>query len=111
MSILDLNVEEEVMKIMIVKMKASFSPSAVYSRMKIGALDHTLEITERNILRIRKESVFFRICWEELLGCYDTVKPYMDYTPEGPGIVTITIDEDEPVKAKRAKTETGSIAK
>ena len=55
--------------------------------------------------------LFFRIRWEELLGCYDTVKPYMDYTPEGPGIVTITIDEDEPVKAKRAKTETGSIAK
>ena len=80
-SIFNINVEEEVMKIMIVKMKASFSPSAVYSRMKIGELDHTLEITERNILRIRKESVFFRICWE-LLGCYDTVKPYGE-APEG----------------------------
>ena len=110
-SIFNINVEEEVMKIMIVKMKASFSPSAVYSRMKIGALDYVLEITERNILRMREKSIFFRICWEELLGCYDTVKPYMDYTPERPGVVTITIDEDKPVKAKRAKTETGSIAK
>ena len=96
------------MKIMIVKMKASFSPSAVYSRMKIGALDHTLEITERNILRIRKESVFFRICWEELLGCYDTVKPYMDYAPEPMKgkceIELITLasssDEYEPVRVK-----------
>ena len=108
MSILDLNVEEEVMKVMIYKMKASFSPSAVFSRMKIGALDHTLEITERNILRIRKESVFFRICWEELLGCYDTVKPYMDYAPEPMKgkceIELITLasssDEYEPVRVK-----------
>ena len=52
MSIFNINVEEEVMKIMIVKMKASFSPSAVYSRMKIGALDHTLEITERNKIEL-----------------------------------------------------------
>ena len=95
------------MKIMIVKMKASFSPSAVYSRMKIGELDHTLEITERNILRIRKESVFFRICWE-LLGCYDTVKPYMNYAPEPMKgkceIELITLasssDEYEPVRVK-----------
>ena len=108
MSILDLNVEEEVMKVMIYKMKASFSPSAVFSRMKIGALDHKLEITERNILRIRKESVFFRICWEELLGCYDTVKPYMDYAPEPMKgkceIELITLasssDEYEPVRVK-----------
>ena len=35
----------------------------------------------------------------------------MGSTPEGPGVVVITIDEDKPVKAKRAKTETGSIAK
>ena len=81
-SIFDKDVEEEVMEILIVKMKAGFSPSVVYSRMEIGALENVLYITERNILRMREESIFFTICWEELLGCYDTVKPYMNYIPE-----------------------------
>ena len=100
---------------LILKMKAGFSPSVVYSRMKIGALDYVLEITERNILRMREKSIFFRICWEELLGCYDTVKPYMDYTPEpvrgGCEDDPITLDsemENELVKVKCEEEESGS---
>ena len=81
-SIFGKDVEEEVMEILIVKMKAGFSPSAVYSRMELGAIENVLYITERNILRMREESIFFRICWEELLGCYDTIKPYMSYIPK-----------------------------
>ena len=97
-SIFDKDVEEEVMEILILKMKAGFSPSVVYSRMEIGALENVLYITERNILRMREESIFFTICWEELLGCYDTVKPYMNYIPEpvrGQLYSIITLESDE----------------
>ena len=97
-SIFDKDVEEEVMEILIVKMKAGFSPSAVYSRMELGAIENVLYITERNILRMREESIFFTICWEELLGCYDTVKPYMNYIPEpvrGQLYSIITLESDE----------------
>ena len=93
-------------------MKAGLSPSAVYSRMKIGACGNVLEITERNILWMRKNSIFLKICWSSLLGCYDTVKPYMDYTPEpAKGECEddpINLDSEMEVKVKCEEEESGS---
>ena len=82
MSIFDINVEEQVMETLIFTMKTSCTPSELHKGMHIGFGEHILEITERNILRMRENSIFFRICWEELQGCYESVKPYMNYTPE-----------------------------
>lgn len=50
--------------------------------MKIGEMDNVLYITERSILRMRDDSALFRVCWGQLLGCYNNLKHYMDYVPE-----------------------------
>ena len=108
MSIFDINVEEQVMETLIFTMKTSCTPSELHKGMHIGFGEHLLEITERNILRMRENSIFFRICWEELQGCYESVKPYMNYTPEPIKgkceIELITLasssDEYEPVRVK-----------
>ena len=108
MSIFDINVEEQVMETLIFTMKTSCTPSELHKGMHIGFGEHLLEITERNILRMRENSIFFRICWEELQGCYESVKPYMNYTPEPMKgkceIELITLasssDEYEPVRVK-----------
>ena len=108
MSIFDINVEEQVMETLIFKMKTGCTPSELHKGMHIGFGKHLLEITERNILRMRENSIFFRICWEELQGCYESVKPYMNYTPEPMKgkceIELITLasgsDEYEPVRVK-----------
>ena len=31
---------------------------------------------------MRDNSALFRVCWGQLLGCYDNLNHYMDYTPE-----------------------------
>ena len=107
-SIFDWDVEEQVFKTLIYKMKTSCTPPDLHKMMYIGECKNTLEITERNILRMRENSIFFRICWEELQGCYESVKPYMNYTPEPIKgkceIELITLasssDEYEPVRVK-----------
>ena len=117
-SIFGWDVEEQVMKTLIYTMKTSCTPPVLYNRMYIGAGPNTLEITERNILRMRENSIFFRICWEELQGCYETVKPYLNYTPEpAKGECEdnpITLDseaelENKPVKVKCEEEESGSM--
>lgn len=105
-SIFGWDVEEQVMETLVFKMKTSCTPSDLYKRMYIGFGEHILEITERSILRMRENSIFFRICWEELQGCYGTVKPYMNYTPEpmkgkcenDPITLASSSDEYEPVR-------------
>ena len=67
-SIFGWDVEEKVMETLIYKMKTSCTPPVLHERMYIGAGANILEITERNILRMRENSIFFRICWEELQG-------------------------------------------
>ena len=107
-SIFGWDVEEQVMKTLVYKMKTSCTPPDLHKRMYIGFGDSLLEITERNILRMRENSIFFRICWEELQGCYESVKPYMDYTPEpmkgkcenDPITLASSSDEYEPVRVK-----------
>ena len=107
-SIFGWDVEEQVMETLIFTMKTSCTPSDLHKGMYIGFGEHLLEITERNILRMRENSIFFRICWEELQGSYESVKPYMNYTPEPTKgkceIELITLasssDEYEPVRVK-----------
>ena len=107
-SIFGWDVEEQVMTTLIFRMKTSCTPSDLHKRMCIGFGDSMLEITERSILRMRENSIFFRICWEELQGCYETVKPYLNYTPEpmkgkcenDPITLASSSDEYEPVRVK-----------
>ena len=107
-SIFGWDVEEQVMTTLIFRMKTSCTPSDLHKRMCIGFGDSMLEITERSILRMRENSIFFRICWEELQGCYDSVKPYANYTPEpmkgkcenDPITLASSSDEYEPVRVK-----------
>ena len=107
-SIFGWDVEEQVMTTLIFRMKTSCTPSDLHKRMCIGFGDSMLEITERSILRMRENSIFFRICWEELQGCYDSVKPYANYTPEpmkgkcenDPITLVSSSDEYEPVRVK-----------
>ena len=107
-SIFGWDVEEQVMTTLIFRMKTSCTSSDLHKRMCIGFGDSMLEITERSILRMRENSIFFRICWEELQGCYDSVKPYANYTPEpmkgkcenDPITLASSSDEYEPVRVK-----------
>ena len=107
-SIFGWDVEERVMETLVFRMKTSCTPSDLHKRMCIGFGDSMLEITERSILRMRENSIFFRICWEELQGCYDSVKPYANYTPEpmkgkcenDPITLASSSDEYEPVRVK-----------
>ena len=81
---LGLDIEQEMMSRFIFMMKMELEPDQLFEQVVIGqdfsdsgGKNCSIVMTKRCILKMREESVFIKICFQELRQCYDTVEEYM----------------------------------
>ena len=81
---LGLDIEQEMMTRFIFMMKMGIDPDQLFEQVVIGqdfsdsgGKNCSIVMTKRCILKMREESLFIKICFQELRQCYDTVEEYM----------------------------------
>ena len=86
---LGLDIEQEMMTRFIFMMKMGIDPDQLFEQVVIGqdfsdsgGKNCSIVMTKRCILKMREESLFIKICFQELRQCYDTVEEYMG-EPDG----------------------------